>query len=514
MSSSLRTETLVSSIKAAGLKIDEIKSRDDLRQKLATIKTLAADGSKCDFAVLDVIKFNWKPLSPVNPRTVEPDLGYPEDFDTLRQWAFDRRFPELGTDAADHTAEKYLEYITSGQYKAIKKDWDEYATGVKSVNDTGALEPNLTLNSEFFVKKNNVTTPVPVVVWRKATARSREILGHYLLDKYIKIDFNAGRFKSWDDLEKKMMTYISFEDMEEEHLRTGPALKEIKAVVRGPGNPKVKFGSIRTILTPFLCTADNKDVENSVWGTGNETFRKNGPEQISPLLNELIKWLACWNVQEKEYDDAETEFFKDTQSLAPETLSEYRHKFIELLCKKARKSGGSKIAAVSSVEASELSGDLDHLESLEEDELDNFIEDFFSDGGTVGKILAIRERKRGKGGDFPKNRTNRFSRLKNFTGKFSNGTQGPSQRGGRGRGRGRGRGVARGAARGGKAPPGRNPTNSVCMPCTDANPPRFHSIAECPKGRNRVREVKAEDETGAEQAYRAVWEDYQNEQDI
>ena len=512
-SSSLRTETLVSSIKAAGLKIDEIKSRDDLRQKLATIKTLAADGSKCEYSVLDCLKFNWRPISPVNPRTVEPDLGYPDDYNILIDWAFKRRFPELGQAGTDHTAEKYLEYITSGQYRAEEKDWDEYATGVKSVDADGNLKQNLTWNSEFFIRKNNCTRPVPVVVWRKAAARSREILGHYLLDKYIKIDFNAGRFKSWDDLENKMMTYVNFEDMEEEHLRTGPAFKELKAVVRGPGNPKVKFGSIQTILTPFLCTADDKKVENSVWGTGNELFDKNGPEQISPLLNELIKWLACWNMQDKDYEEAETEFFKDTQSLAPEMLSKNRHKFIELLCKKARKSGGAKIAAVNCAEETPHAN-LDYLESLEEDELDNFIEEFFGDEGTVGKILAIRERKRGKGGDFPRNRTNRFSRLKNFTGKFSQGNPTPNTRGGRGgRGRGRGRGSFRGS-RGGKAPLGRSAANSVCMPCTDLDPPKFHSIANCPKGKNRVREVR-EDETGADQAYRAVWEEYQQEeQDI
>ena len=132
---------------------------------MATIKTLAADGSKCDFAVLDVLKFNWKPISPVNPRTVEPDLGYPDDFGTLIQWAFDRRFPELGTDADAHTASNYLEYITSGQYKATQRDWDEYATGVQSVNAAGTLEPKITLNSDFFVRKNNFTIWTPAV-WR------------------------------------------------------------------------------------------------------------------------------------------------------------------------------------------------------------------------------------------------------------------------------------------------------------------------------------------------------------
>ena len=122
MANNMRAETLIASIKAAGLVIDQISSRDDLAQKLATLKTLAADGSKCDHTLLEHIKFAWKVVNPVNPRIVEPDMGYPEEAGDLAVWAFkDKRFPFLPE--GEQNDEGYLKYITSGQYSIKEKDW-------------------------------------------------------------------------------------------------------------------------------------------------------------------------------------------------------------------------------------------------------------------------------------------------------------------------------------------------------------------------------------------------------
>ena len=508
MASGLRAETLVASIKATGLKIDQITSRDDLAQKLATIKTLAADANKCDYTLIDMIKFGWKVVNPVDPRVVKPDMGYPDSLGDLKMWAWDHRFPHV-----EKQDEKgYLEYITSGQFKVEKKDWGEYVTGVPTEPEAGKEVE--TEDSEFFYKKHLSDKPAPVTRWRRAAARSREILAHYIMDPYIKVDFLFGKFSSWKELEDRYKIYIDFSDLEETHQRTIVGLKDLKQVMQGSQNPRQKFGAIQTILRPYLCY-DDGDVENSVWGSGNEQFRKTGSEDFSPLLNELIKWLASWSLSNKDYEEAENEFLKEFKSLKPEILSKNRHKFLEFLCKQSKK-GGSRISAVrdntDAGVAMAPSDDLEQLQELNDDEFEKYVADFFADDGPTGKILAIRENRNLNNRGFRKKSNKNFSRFKNLANNFGQGQgQGVRQsRGGQGNSQASG---GRSLPMPKKLPKGKTYANTACTTCTNDNPPRFHSLADCPKRRG-VRQVQEvvnqtdQDETQAmEDAYRAVWED-------
>ena len=499
----MRAETLIASIKATGLVLDQITSRDDLAQKLATLKTLTADANKCDYTLLDHIKFAWKVVSPVNPRIVEPDMGYPDDPGDLATRSFKHRFSFLPIE--EQNDQGYLKYITSGQFSFSEKDWGEYATGVPTLDAEGK-PAKLTRNSEFFVKKHLSTSKdAPVAKWRRAAARSREILSHYIQDAYIKADFLSGAFKSWKELEDKYKMYIQFNDVEEDYQRTAVGFKEIRKVMNGSQNPRQKFGAIQTILRPYLCY-DDGDIENSVWGSGDELYRKTGSEDFSPVLNELIKWLASWSLSDKDYEDAENEFFKDFKTLKPEILSTNRHKFLELICKKAKK-GGSRVSAVKSAEA-ETAPDFGEIEDLDDDEFESYVAEFFADDGPTGQILAIRERRNLNDRGFRRKSNKNFSRFKNLAGRFNRG-QDKGTQGGSGRGRGAG------GSRGGRkpfVPKGRSMENSVCLDCTNKNPPRFHSLANCPE--RRVRQVKESDdnqERAEAEAYRQAWND---EEDI
>lgn len=498
MANNMRAKTLIASIKATGLQIDQITSRDDLAQKLATLKTLTADANKCDYTLLDHVKFAWKVINPVNPRIVEPDMGYPDDAGDLAVWAFAKRFPFL-PDAEQNDA-GYLRYITSGQFSFSEKDWGEYATGNPTLDTEGNVKE--TRNSEFFIKRHLSTgSDAPVARWRRAAARTREILAHYIQDTYIKMDFLSGSFKSWKELEEKYKMYIQFNDVEEDYQRTVVGFREIRKVMNGTQNPRQKFGAIQTILRPYLCY-DDGDVENSVWGTGDELYRKTGPEDFSPTLNELIKWLASWSLTDKEYEDAENEFFKDFKTLKPETLSQNRHKFLEIISKKVKK-GGSRVSAVKSAEAETAPG-VGEIEDLDDEDFENYVAEFFADDGPTGQILAIRERRNLNNKGFRRKSNKNFSRFKNLAGKFNRAQENGGAQGGGGRGRGAG--GNRGFKRAPFVPKGRSMDNSVCLDCTNKNPPKFHSIANCPDRRVRqVRESEEIQDTAETEAFRQVW---------
>ena len=235
-------------------------------------------------------------------------------------------------------------------------------------------------------------------------------------------------------------------------------------------------------------------------GRWKRTLPENRAGRLFPLCNELIKWLSSWTLSDKDYEEAENEFFREQKSLKPEVLSQFRHKFLEALCKKARK-GGARVAAVIEPESEALAPDLSSLENLEDDEFESFVAEFFADDGAIGQVLAIRERKQLNDKGFRKKSNKTFGRFKKLANKFGN--QEPRRQQADGRAAPRAGGGSRKLPR---LPPGRTYENTGCKACTNLPVPQFHSLARCPRLNQSVREVKEEREDNAEtEAFRSVW---------
>ena len=118
---------LLTTIKNDGLKIDDIKSRTDLRDIIQAMKCLVCeDGSKNERMIVDKCRFGtWKVIG-ANLEKIEDDLGYPESMQKLSEFVSQQRLKKLGT---SHNQDDYIKALTQDAYKIETRDWHLYEKG-------------------------------------------------------------------------------------------------------------------------------------------------------------------------------------------------------------------------------------------------------------------------------------------------------------------------------------------------------------------------------------------------
>ena len=472
---------LAQSLLVSGIKLNEVKSRKDLTDKLEAIKTLVAKNKNVDIEILQHIKFLWKPTNLRNSTQSEVGLGVPGSLDELEEWVRTGRLKDL---VQDQTLEAYLEFITNGQYTIENKDWKEYRTGSPSMTvnpATGdAVKDMPTDNSSFFFKRVGSSGVAPFEAWRTTAARSRETLGQLLKDPHIKYQFECGDFLDWEDLENKLLEYRALDDHKDEYPRLIILRNQVKELIRSPDNVKMNMGTLLSSCRPYLCdviTRANKDIKNNLWKSQNTTFP--GPETgFQPVFYLLGVILGTLNMSDKDFIAAEEEWLKTSKSMNPLNLAENRPELLDCLTRQGKsKSGYLKINEIAETTPEDL-------REASEDYLAEKLSATIADEREFERICAIQETRFRRIGF--KKRGGKLNRFQRFAA-----PNGANQRGGaRGGFRGRGRGQGRG--RGGQQGQGRNNNgrqNKICFDCHN-NSGNLHYERNCPR---KVRAVVEND---------------------
>ena len=249
---------IIQSLNAGCIKVGSMKSKSDLQEKLSAVKNLVAQDRSTDENVVPLVKFNWEPLSIRWPDKVAVDLGIPNSYEELVEWAVAKKFEKK---LETHTAAAYLEYITSGQYQIETKDWGNYETNRETTEKgpDGDLIPKAPwVSSKFFHKKYASASKAPYEMWRYTTSSSRKLLCTYLGDDSIKYDFQLGFIKDWEDLETIMLKLMDIEDHKGEFIKLKTLRKNFQGLLKSKENPRMIFQNFQAILTPFLCFEGDK----------------------------------------------------------------------------------------------------------------------------------------------------------------------------------------------------------------------------------------------------------------
>ena len=356
--------TILAQVQNDGLELEKIKTRKNLRDIFEAMKGLVVDSdSKHDRTVVEKIVFGaWSITSHSDYQQVKDDLGYPATMDELKLFVQERRLQQFGVSA---TAAEYLKFLTHGTYK---------------VDGDGS-------DSSFFRVVGEAKTS-PAQQYRKCLGSTRNVMAIYLRDDFMRDNFFQGRIKDWQEFERQVAVLKGFGDGMADYDAPSVFRENLKKILEGGKNPRIKYAALSALATKYFVHSTG-EIKNPVWEGDTAIFP--GPDSlISPAFHMMLIQLSCLGMSDERFEKMEREWKRVNRSFEPAAISEFRPHMLQLM---SHESGSTKIAQVQKVqEKEEVIAKIEQLEDVED--VDEAIMEEFEEG-TIGKILAIRERKFG-----------------------------------------------------------------------------------------------------------------------
>jgi len=390
---------ILQAMDVSALEVGKVESREGLMKQLNAFKTVIAANGSVEATAITKVKYLWKVNNPNDIYTVDRKMGYPSNFDELKEMVTAKKIPHI-----TQSHEGYMEYLTAGEYNLETRDWVLYETGLE------VDEKSKTEGSAFFtVRKGG--TKAPVDIWRKTAERSRDVLQLFLKDKFICEDFLVGKFDCWNTLVTRLHSYAGMEDYEEKYARITELTEKLKQIIPSKDSYRVKFGRLMSILGPYFVT-ERGDIEHGDWS--NEKISFTGPEEKYPILHLIMSALAMWNIRPDDLVKAEDDFLKTYRNLEPKTFAINRAAWHDLVARVRVKGFGANINFVNKIDETER-----EWEDVQEDDFDdNLVE-------KIDKILVIRNRRWGTKKFVPRKNGGAFQRVKERFGQNQNNTSKP-----------------------------------------------------------------------------------------